>query len=80
MRAGRLPLDEQIACQRAALDLNRTLGEVLSGAAAMNLPVLATRHVYGAKTARWRGQWPGLTVLPWPATTDGSADPQERPR
>jgi Nucleotidyltransferase len=27
-----------MACLRAALDLNRTLGEVLSGAAAMNLP------------------------------------------
>ena len=38
MRAGQLPLDEQMACLRAALDLNRTLGEVLSGAAAMNLP------------------------------------------
>jgi len=29
-------------------------------------PVLAPRHVYQAKTARWRQQWPGLTVLPWP--------------
>jgi uncharacterized protein len=29
-------------------------------------PVLAPRHVYEAKTARWRQQWPGLTVLPWP--------------
>ena len=29
-------------------------------------PVLAPRHVYQAKTARWRRQWPGLTVLPWP--------------
>jgi hypothetical protein len=43
-------------------------------------PVLATRDVYEAKTARWRGQWPGLTVLPWPAATGGSADPEERPR
>ena len=34
-------------------------------------PVLATRDVYEAKTARWTGQWPGLTVLPWPATIDG---------
>jgi hypothetical protein len=30
-------------------------------------PVLAPRHVYQAKTTRWRRQWPGLTVLPWPA-------------
>ncbi len=30
-------------------------------------PVLAPRHVYQAKTDRWRRQWPGLTVLPWPA-------------
>jgi uncharacterized protein len=29
-------------------------------------PVLAPRHVYEAKTTRWREQWPGLTVLPWP--------------
>ena len=29
-------------------------------------PVLAPRSVYQAKTARWRGQWPSLTVLPWP--------------
>ncbi len=30
-------------------------------------PVLAPRHVYEAKTERWRRQWPSLTVLPWPA-------------
>jgi uncharacterized protein len=30
-------------------------------------PVLAPRHVYEAKTTRWRQQWPTLTVLPWPA-------------
>ncbi len=30
-------------------------------------PVLASRAVYAAKTARWRRQWPTLTVLPWPA-------------
>jgi hypothetical protein len=29
-------------------------------------PVLAPRHVYETKTARWQRQWPGLTVLPWP--------------
>ncbi|HEY2241372.1 MAG TPA: nucleotidyltransferase family protein [Streptosporangiaceae bacterium] len=29
-------------------------------------PVLAPRHVYQAKVTRWRQQWPGLTVLPWP--------------
>ena len=29
-------------------------------------PVLAPRHVYETKTARWREQWPELTVLPWP--------------
>jgi uncharacterized protein len=28
-------------------------------------PVLAPRQVYDAKTARWRQQWPSLTVLPW---------------
>ena len=34
-------------------------------------PVLAPRHVYQAKAARWRQQWPGLTVLPWPGPPDG---------
>jgi len=29
-------------------------------------PVLAPRRVYEAKVARWRQQWPGLTVFPWP--------------
>lgn len=29
-------------------------------------PVLAPRDVYLAKVTRWRRQWPGLTVLPWP--------------
>ena len=29
-------------------------------------PVLAPRSVYETKTARWRRQWPDLTVLPWP--------------
>jgi uncharacterized protein len=32
-------------------------------------PLLAPRHVYEAKTARWRQEWPQLEVLPWsPAT------------
>jgi uncharacterized protein len=30
-------------------------------------PVLAPRTVYEAKAARWRTEWPELTVLPWPA-------------
>lgn len=30
-------------------------------------PVLAPREVYEAKAARWVGQWPQLTVMPWPA-------------
>jgi uncharacterized protein len=34
-------------------------------------PVLAPRHVYQAKAARWSQQWPGLTVLPWPEPPDG---------
>jgi hypothetical protein len=29
-------------------------------------PVLAPRQVYETKTARWRQQWPSLTILPWP--------------
>ncbi|MET9913357.1 nucleotidyltransferase family protein [Streptomyces sp. NPDC006476] len=29
-------------------------------------PVLAPRAVYEAKAARWRTQWPELTVLDWP--------------
>lgn len=29
-------------------------------------PVLASGSAYEAKAARWRSQWPALTVLPWP--------------
>ncbi len=35
-------------------------------------PPLAPRHVYQAKAARWRQQWPGLTVLPWPGPPAGN--------
>jgi hypothetical protein len=34
-------------------------------------PVLAPRHVYQAKTRRWRQQWPELTILPWPGQPSG---------
>ncbi|KOU56343.1 hypothetical protein ADK57_42720 [Streptomyces sp. MMG1533] len=29
-------------------------------------PVLAPREVYETKARRWKGEWPELTVLPWP--------------
>lgn len=29
-------------------------------------PVIAPRHVYETKAARWKGLWPRLVVLPWP--------------
>jgi hypothetical protein len=29
-------------------------------------PVLAPREVYETKAARWKEEWPELTVLPWP--------------
>jgi uncharacterized protein len=41
-------------------------------------PVLAPRHVYRAKTERWRSQWPELTVLPWPGTPPGCAETDDR--
>jgi len=34
-------------------------------------PVLAPRYIYEAKVARWRQQWPGLTVMPWPEPPAG---------
>ncbi len=40
-------------------------------------PLLAPRHVYEAKTTRWRRQWPTLTVLAWPRpviSTAGTGD------
>jgi hypothetical protein len=37
-------------------------------------PVLAPRHVYEAKTARWRAQWPDLTIFPWPQTSPQAPD------
>ncbi|MEU9271921.1 nucleotidyltransferase family protein [Streptomyces sp. NPDC048251] len=36
-------------------------------------PVLAPRAVYETKAARWREQWPELTVLDWPSTSVMSA-------
>ncbi|MEU9383306.1 nucleotidyltransferase family protein [Streptomyces sp. NPDC048279] len=36
-------------------------------------PVFAPRAVYEAKAARWRKQWPELTVLDWPSTSVMSA-------
>jgi uncharacterized protein len=36
-------------------------------------PVLAPRAVYETKTARWVQEWPSLTVLPWPDSTDQRA-------
>ena len=42
------------------------LGDVFNLVVRPN-PVLAPRRVYQAKTARWRRQWPSLTVLPWPS-------------
>jgi hypothetical protein len=36
-------------------------------------PVQAPRHVYEAKTTRWRQQWPALTVLPWPTPSNEPA-------
>jgi uncharacterized protein len=35
-------------------------------------PVLAPRDVYHAKITRWRRQWPGLTILPWPELPSSS--------
>ncbi|MCC9309598.1 nucleotidyltransferase family protein [Kitasatospora sp. RB6PN24] len=32
-------------------------------------PLLAPQSVYEAKAARWREQWPELTVLDWPSAT-----------
>ena len=36
-------------------------------------PVLAPRAVYEQKTARWSGQWPKLTVDPWPESSPSSS-------
>ncbi len=36
-------------------------------------PVLAPRAVYEAKAARWRRQWPELTVLRWPTVRTARA-------
>jgi uncharacterized protein len=33
-------------------------------------PVLAPRTVYESKTARWKQQWPELTILDWPAVRE----------
>ncbi|WP_369036472.1 nucleotidyltransferase family protein [Streptomyces adonidis] len=38
-------------------------------------PVLAPRAVYEAKAARWREQWPELSVLEWPGSSGVVAGP-----
>ena len=38
-------------------------------------PVIAPRHVYEAKAARWQQLWPRLVVLPRPADADGGGGP-----
>lgn len=38
-------------------------------------PVLAPRAVYEAKAARWREQWPELSVLDWPGSSGVVAGP-----
>lgn len=35
-------------------------------------PVVAPRHVYETKAARWASLWPRLQVLPWPGEPDRS--------
>ncbi|HEY5985809.1 MAG TPA: nucleotidyltransferase family protein [Streptosporangiaceae bacterium] len=42
-------------------------------------PVLSPRGVYLAKTSRWRGQWPELTVLPWPEIRPADHGEEHRP-
>ncbi|RJL24138.1 nucleotidyltransferase family protein [Bailinhaonella thermotolerans] len=38
-------------------------------------PVLAPAEVYAAKAARWRREWPSLTILPWPSALDSVPPP-----
>ncbi|MFI5684629.1 nucleotidyltransferase family protein [Streptomyces sp. NPDC051636] len=43
-------------------------------------PVLAPKEVYEKKAARWRQQWPELTVLDWPTASHGrGASQREAP-
>jgi hypothetical protein len=65
VQAGQLPLDEQLDCLRQALDQNRTLGEVLAGAAAMNLPgwYLAAGCLYQTVWNVLTGQPPEAGIL-----------------
>jgi len=35
-------------------------------------PVLAPQEIYEAKAQRWRGEWPGLIVEPWPEVNGGT--------
>lgn len=39
-------------------------------------PVVAPKHVYETKAARWTSLWPRLTVIPWP---DDSGNPSCQP-
>lgn len=53
---------------------NPVVREVLARAQGM----IAPRHVYETKAARWKGLWPRLVVLPWPDDA-GAGRPRPRP-
>jgi hypothetical protein len=38
-------------------------------------PVIAPRHVYETKAARWASLWPRLEILPWPDDTSAEETP-----
>jgi len=59
MRPGQLPLDEQLACFRRALDSNLTLTRVLAGAAEMDLP-----GWYLAAGCLYQTVWNAVSGLP----------------
>jgi uncharacterized protein len=75
MRAGRLPIDEQVACFRATLCRNSTLVEVLARAAELGLPgwYLAAGCLYQTVWNVVTGQPPEAGILDYDlAYFDGS--------
>ena len=76
MRAGQLPIHQQLAQLRAALRRNRTLTEVLAGAASMDLPgwYLVAGCIYQTVWNAVTGQPPEAGILDYDLAYFDDAD------
>ena len=82
MRAGQLPIDQQLAHLRAALRRNDTLTDVLARAAAMDLPgwYLVAGCLYQTVWNVVTGQLPEAGILDYDLAYSADTRPAQGPR